>query len=87
MENKLARLFDYQKFSPNDKLASIIADVESRYQTDIEVLSDDELGMLNAAGSVDALMKRTAEKNSKNAIRSKNGVASKNGVQSKNSLT
>ena len=80
MENKLARLFDYQKFSPNDKLASIIADVESRYQTDIEVLSDDELGMLNAAGSVDALMKRTAEKNSKN---SKNGIQSKNGVQSK----
>jgi len=83
MENKLARLFDYQKFSPNDKLASIIADVESRYQTDIEVLSDDELGMLNAAGSVDALMKRTAEKNSKNsknAVRSKNGVHSKNGV-------
>jgi len=83
MENKLARLFDYQKFSPNDKLASIIADVESRYQTDIEVLSDDELGMLNAAGSVDALMKRTAEKNSKN---SKNGIQSKNGVQSKNSI-
>ena len=81
MENKLARLFDYQKFSPNDKLASIIADVESRYQTDIEVLSDDELGMLNAAGSVDALMKRTAEKNSKN---SKNRILSKNGVQSKN---
>jgi hypothetical protein len=84
MENKLARLFDYQKFSPNDKLASIIADVESRYQTDIEVLSDDELGMLNAAGSVDALMKRTAEKNSKN---SKNGINSKNGVHSKNALT
>ena len=84
MENKLARLFDYQKFSPNDKLASIIADVESRYQTDIEVLSDDELGMLNAAGNVDAVMKRTAEKNSKNT---KNGIHSKNGVQSKNSLT
>ena len=83
MENKLARLFDYQKFSPNDKLASIIADVESRYQTDIEVLSDDELGMLNAAGSVDALMKRTAEKNSKNT---KNGIHSKNGVNSKNGV-
>ena len=84
MENKLARLFDYQKFSPNDKLASIIADVESRYQTDIEVLSDDELGMLNAAGSVDALMKRTAEKDSKN---SKNAIRSKNGIHSKNALT
>lgn len=83
MENKLARLFDYQKFSPNDKLASIIADVESRYQTDIEVLSDDELGMLNAAGSVDALMKRTAEKNSKN---SKNGIHSKNALNSKNGV-
>ena len=83
MENKLARLFDYQKFAPNDKLASIIADVESRYQTDIEVLSDDELGMLNAAGSVDTLMKRTAEKNSKN---SKNGIQSKNALNSKNGV-
>ncbi len=56
MENKLARLFDYQKYSPNDKLSVIIKDVESRYSTDIEVLSDDELGMLNAAGNVDSVV-------------------------------
>ena len=53
MENKLSRLFDYQKYAPNDKLSSIIRDVESRYSLDLQELSDDELGMLNAAGSVD----------------------------------
>ena len=58
MEKKLSRLFDYQKYEPNDKLASIIKDVESRYSDDIQVLSDDELGMLNAAGLVDTLNKR-----------------------------
>jgi hypothetical protein len=54
MENKLARLFDYQKYEPNSKLSSIIKDVESRYSLDMEVLSDDELGMLSAAGNTDA---------------------------------
>ncbi len=58
MEKKLSRLFDYQKYAPNDKLSSIIKDVESRYVDDIQVLSDDELGMLNAAGTLDVLNKR-----------------------------
>ena len=62
MEKKLSRLFDYQKYEPNDKLASIIKDVESRYSDDIQVLSDDELGMLNAAGVVDAFAKRSETK-------------------------
>ncbi len=53
MDSKLARLFDYQKYSPNSKLDSIIKDVESRHKTDIRLLSDDELGMLNAAGNID----------------------------------
>ncbi len=50
MEGKLARLFDYQKFSPNSKLDSIIKDVESRYSLDKELISDDDLSMINAAG-------------------------------------
>ncbi|RKM58795.1 hypothetical protein D6855_11580 [Butyrivibrio sp. CB08] len=62
MEKKLSRLFDYQKYEPNDKLASIIKDVESRYSDDIQVLSDDELGMLNAAGVVDAFTKKQETK-------------------------
>ena len=52
MENKLARLFDYQKYEPNDKLSSIIKDVEARYPDDIKAMSDDELSMLSAAGII-----------------------------------
>jgi hypothetical protein len=61
MENKLSRLFDYQKYAPNDKLSSIIKDVESRYSLDLQELSDDELGMLNAAGSVEMEAARQKE--------------------------
>ena len=52
MENKLSRLFDYQKFSGNDELADIINDVESRYPSAKE-LSDDDLFFVNAAGAVE----------------------------------
>ncbi len=54
MENKLSRLFDYQKFAPNSRLESIIKDVESRYSLDQELMSDDELDMVNAAGNINA---------------------------------
>ncbi len=50
MENRLARLLDYQKFSPNSKLDEIIADVESRHSLDNNLMSDEDLGMLSAAG-------------------------------------
>ena len=52
MENKLSRLFDYQKFSGNDALADVIKDVESRYPETRE-LSDDELFFVNAEGAVE----------------------------------
>ena len=58
MENKLSRLFDYQKYAPNDKLSSIIRDVESRYSLDVQELSDDELGMLSAAGNTDVIREK-----------------------------
>ena len=47
METKLQRLFDYQKFEGNSKLAALIADTESRC---MQELSDDDLVMVNAAG-------------------------------------
>ena len=53
MESKLSRLFDYQKFEPNSKLDKLIKDVESRYSLDDMMMSDDELGMVNAAGAPD----------------------------------
>ena len=58
MENKISRLFDYQKYAPNDKLSAIIKDVESRYSLDIQELSDDELGMLSAAGNTDVIREK-----------------------------
>jgi hypothetical protein len=58
MEGKLARLMDYQKFEPNSKLDRLIQDVESRYSLDDMALSDDELGMINAAGNVNLMAER-----------------------------
>ena len=52
MENKLSRLFDYQKFSPNEDLEKVIRDVESRYSLDKYELSDDDLSFVAAAGDI-----------------------------------
>lgn len=52
MENKLSRLFDYQKYAGNKALADVIADVESRHPQAVE-LSDDELFEVAAAGLPD----------------------------------
>lgn len=46
-EKKLKALFDYQRFEKNERLAKLIGKTESRYG---QQLSDDELGMVNAAG-------------------------------------
>ena len=48
METKLKRLFDYQKFENNSRLAALIADTEARYGAE---LSEEGLGMVNAAGA------------------------------------
>ena len=53
MEKKLAKLFDYQKYESNPRLDKLIKGVEERYPMEIQALSDDELGNLNAAGNVD----------------------------------
>lgn len=49
MKKTLKRLFDLQKFSGNTRLAEMIADTESRYGN---VLSDDDLEAVNAAGEI-----------------------------------
>ncbi len=49
MEKTLARLFDFQRFSGNTRLADIIADTERRYDNS---LSDDDLEKVNAAGEI-----------------------------------
>ena len=49
MENKLKKLFEYQKFEKNAKLDALIAQTHSRYG---EALSDDDLEMVAAAGEI-----------------------------------
>ncbi len=52
MEKTLKRLFDYQRFANNKRIADMIADTESRYNA--SPLSDDALELVNAAGDPDA---------------------------------
>ena len=49
MENKLIRLFEYQKFEQNERLAKLIAETEARQAAEI---SDDDLEMVAAAGEI-----------------------------------
>ncbi|WP_026518693.1 hypothetical protein [Butyrivibrio sp. MC2021] len=52
MEKKISKLFDFQKYEPNEKLAGVIQDVEARYpDTKANALSDDELSFVAAAGN------------------------------------
>lgn len=62
MENKLKKLFDYQRFENNARLSAIIADTDSRYSRE---LSDDDLFMVNAAGEFTAPMMNEEEKKNK----------------------
>ena len=50
MENRLKKLFDYQRFEKNRKLEELIRETESR---DAVELSDDSLAFVNAAGPTD----------------------------------
>lgn len=45
MGKKLTALFDFQRFAQNQKLAELIAQQETEAS-----LSDDDLGLVNAAG-------------------------------------
>ena len=48
MENKLKKLFDFQKFDGNASLQSVIDDVHSRYA--MRELDMDDMEWVNAAG-------------------------------------
>lgn len=51
MEEKIKKVFQYQRFSPNERLSEVIADVQCRYAQ----LSDEDLEMVAAAGeAIDA---------------------------------
>ena len=51
MERMLSRLFDYQRFANNKRIADMITDTESRYNA--VPLSDDMLELVSAAGEAD----------------------------------
>ena len=48
MEKKLQKLFDFQRFSENERLAGLIRETEKRYEG--RELSDDDLSLVAAAG-------------------------------------
>ena len=50
MENKLRKIFEYQRFENNSRLAKIISETESRYGAE---LSDDDLEFIAAAGEIE----------------------------------
>ena len=49
MEQKLKRLFDYQKFQRNSRLEAMLSEAEGRYDSS---LSDDDLELVSAAGNL-----------------------------------
>lgn len=61
MERVLRDIFDYQRFSPNDRLESLIEDTRHRYGACI-MLSDDDMELLNAAGEPDKRYDRERNK-------------------------
>ena len=53
MDKKLKQLFDYQLFEDNPRLSAVLSRTKEKYDfSDNGELSDDEVGELNAAGSV-----------------------------------
>lgn len=55
MENEIKKLFDYQRFENNARLASIISQTEERYG---KALSEEELFFVNAAGELNTENKK-----------------------------
>lgn len=56
MERKLFQAFDRQRFQQNERLASIIGDVESRYA---RALTDEDLEPVSAAGITELIKDET----------------------------
>lgn len=54
MKDIVKKLFDFQKFEENKRLAELIAETESMYMRE---LSDDELENIAAAGDIDTVMR------------------------------
>ena len=63
IEQRLRELFDYQHFETNERLSVMLSDSLGRYDHSGEgELSDDDVGMLNAAGTIVSDPKADREK-------------------------
>ena len=63
MEQRLRRLFDYQRFENNKRLSTMLLDALKRYDFSFEgELSDDDVDLLNAAGTTVSDPKSDKEK-------------------------
>ena len=57
MENKLKRLFDFQRFEKNPRLEKLVEETESRCARNGRELSDEDLDRVSAAGDLSASIK------------------------------
>ena len=57
MDQKLKRLFDYQRFEKNPRLTEMAREAERRYAQGGMELSDEDLTEVSAAGDLSAQMK------------------------------
>ena len=60
MGNELKKLFDFQRFHQNKRLAEIISETESRYS--LKEIEFDDLDMVNAAGDINIHRKNSLNK-------------------------
>ncbi len=58
MERKLRALFDFQKYEQNADLQKVIDRVHARYNSKAQLLDDDDVEFVNAAGVQDPGMKK-----------------------------
>lgn len=54
MEKKISRLFDFQRYEQNMELKQVTNEVEKRHPDSVQRMTDEELGMLSAAGNTNA---------------------------------
>lgn len=60
MEKKLKSMFEFQRFAGNDRLSKLIAETENRYSA--QELNDDDLWMVNAAGTPEGFIPEEKKK-------------------------
>ena len=60
MENKLKKLFDYQRFAKNGRVDKMANEADARADA---AISDDDLAGVNAAGQIENIRAKDEQKN------------------------